>query len=196
MAILNISTPLYYRNIRLELLGEQHLDGLIQSTSDGELWQYHYAGAPEPKHTLDYIKTALNTSHRIAFAVIHQTHQQVIGTTSYYNIEPDIQRLEIGYTWYAQRYWRTDVNTTCKYVLLHYAFDVLNYQAVGWRTDALNIRSQQAIERLGATKDGVLRHFQARRDGSVRDTVMYSMLKQEWQNTHQVRLLNILHHQG
>lgn len=172
----------------LQPLSREHEQALQHAVADGQLWQLHYANLPQPEQMLDYIETALHTPDRVAFVVIDATTQTIIGSTSYYHIDETIQRLEIGYTWYAQSYWRTHINTACKYLLLHYAFDTLNCAVVGWRTDALNERSQRAIERLGAKKDGVLRHFQQRKDGSVRDTVMYSMLKDEWYHEHQQRL--------
>lgn len=158
----------------------QHEEGLREAAADGELWHIVYASVPEPHNTAAYIQTALNMPNRLAFAVIDELSGKVIGSTSYHDIVPAAARLEIGYTWYARRCWRSHVNTTCKYLLLRHAFETLNVQTVGWRTDILNTRSQQAIERLGAKKDGVLRGHQARRDGSVRDTVMYSMIREEW----------------
>jgi RimJ/RimL family protein N-acetyltransferase len=104
----------------------------------------------------------------------------LVGTTRYHDIVPAIDRLEIGYTWYAQRCQRTAVNTTCKLLLLGHAFDTLGCAVVGLRTDNFNFRSQRAIEGIGAKKDGVLRHHQARKDGTVRDTCLYSILKSEW----------------
>ncbi|MDO4641813.1 MAG: GNAT family protein [Neisseria sp.] len=167
--------------VRLEPLGPQHETGLRAAAADGELWQLVVATVPEPENTAAYIRNALAMPDRIAFAVIDETdNDRIIGSTSYCNIVQTAKRLEIGYTWYAQSYWRSRVNTTCKYLLLHHAFDTLNVQTVGWRADLINTRSQQAIERLGAKKDGVLRGFQTRRDGSIRDTVVYSMIREEW----------------
>ena len=166
--------------IRLEPLGLQHEAGLRQAAADGELWKLAVTSVPEPHETADYIRLALNTSNRLAFAVIDETNGEVIGNTSYHDILVNVGRLEIGYTWYAQSRWRSAVNTTCKYLLLCHAFDTLGAETVGWRTDNLNFRSQQAIERLGAKKDGVIRGQQMRRDGTVRDTVMYSLIRAEW----------------
>ncbi len=166
--------------IRLEPLGLQHETGLRQAAADGQLWQLAVTSVPEPDGTADYIRQALNTGNRIAFAVIDESSGEVIGSTSYHDILADVGRLEIGYTWYAQSRWRTAANTTCKYLLLCHAFDTLGAETVGWRTDNLNLRSQQAIERLGAKKDGVIRGQQMRRDGTVRDTVMYSLIRSEW----------------
>ena len=166
--------------IRLEPLGLQHEAGLRQAAADGELWKLAVTSVPEPHETADYIRLTLNTSNRLAFAVIDETNGEVIGSTSYHDILVNVGRLEIGYTWYAQSRWRSAVNTTCKYLLLCHAFDTLGAETVGWRTDNLNFRSQQAIERLGAKKDGVIRGQQMRRDGTVRDTVMYSLIRAEW----------------
>ena len=118
--------------------------------------------------------------NRFAFAVIEDATGTVLGSTSYHDILPAVRRVEIGYTWYAQRCQRTHINTTCKKLLLAHAFDTLGCHVVGWRTDNFNFRSQQAIERLGAKKDGVIRGHALRRDGTIRDTVMYSLRAGEW----------------
>lgn len=167
-------------HIRLEPLGWQHEAGLAQAAADGELWTLVSTSVPAPGQTADYIRTALDTPNRLAFAVIDETDNRVIGSTSYHDILPAERRLEIGYTWYGQSHWRSRVNTTCKYLLLCHAFETLGMQTVGWRTDNLNLRSQQAIKRLGAKKDGVIRGHHMRRDGSVRDTHMYSLIAAEW----------------
>ncbi len=166
--------------IRLEPLGSQHEAGLCAAAADGELWNLVFTSVPEPEHTAAYIQTALNNKARCAFAVIDEHSGQIIGSTSYHDILPAARRVEIGYTWYGQSHWRSHVNTTCKYLLLSHAFETLDCQTVGWRTDIINTRSQTAIERLGAQKDGILRGFQTRRDGSIRDTVFYSMICSEW----------------
>jgi N-acetyltransferase len=169
--------------VRLEPLRTEHAPGLAAAASDGQLWQIVVTSVPDPGDEIRYIETALrmrDEGTRLAFAVIDSATGEVIGSTSYHDIVPAIRRLEIGYTWYAQRCQRTAVNTTCKLLLMQHAFDTLGAQVVGWRTDGLNFRSQAAIERLGAHKDGTVRHHALRRDGSVRDTVMYSLLAHEW----------------
>ena len=118
--------------------------------------------------------------HRLAFAVMEEASGRVLGTTSYHDIVPALGRVEIGWTWYAQSVQRTHVNTVSKLMMMRHAFDTLGCALVGWRTDNYNFASQRAIERLGARKDGVLRHHAPRRDGTVRDTVMYSMAAGEW----------------
>jgi N-acetyltransferase len=169
--------------VRLEPLGMQHLDGLMQAAADGELWNLRFTSVPEPKNTAAYIEAALKgraEGHRLAFAVIEAASGDVIGSSSYHDILPAVSRLEIGYTWYAKRTQRTHVNTGAKLLLMTHAFETLGAQLVGWRTDNYNFASQRAIERLGAKRDGVIRHHHPRRDGTVRDTVMYSMTAGEW----------------
>jgi N-acetyltransferase len=169
--------------VRLEPLSRAHAAGLAAAAADGELWTLRVTSVPEPGGERDYIETALRMREegsRLAFAVIEAASGVVLGSTSFHDIVPAIRRLEIGYTWYARRVQRTAVNSTCKWLLMHHAFETLGAQLVGWRTDDQNFASQQAIERLGAKKDGVLRHHALRRDGTVRDTVMYSMTPDEW----------------
>ena len=171
------------RGIRLEPLTLDHEAGLRTTAADGQLWTIRVTGVPEPEQTRAYIETALQMREqgsRFAFAVIDEAGERVLGSTSYHDILPAVQRVEIGYTWYAQSVQRSHVNTTCKLLMMGHAFDTLGCAVVGWRTDNYNFASQRAIERLGAKKDGVIRHHQLRRDGTVRDTVMYSMLAGEW----------------
>ena len=160
-----------------------HETGLRAAAADGELWNLRITSVPEPDETRGYIETALKgfeEGHRLAFAVIEQTSGTVLGSTSYHDILSAVKRVEIGYTWYAKCVQRTHVNTTCKLLMLTHAFDTLGCNVVGWRTDNFNFASQRAIERLGAKKDGVIRGNVLRRDGTIRDTVMYSLHKGEW----------------
>lgn len=166
--------------VRLEPLGLQHEQGLGSAAADGELWNLAVTSVPDPDDTRSYIERALATQDRLAFVVCHATTGEVMGSSSYHDIVPAVDRLEIGYTWYAKRRQRSDINTRAKLLLMAHAFDQLGAKLVGWRTDHLNFASQAAIERLGARKDGTLRHHALRRDGSVRDTVMYSMTADEW----------------
>jgi RimJ/RimL family protein N-acetyltransferase len=169
--------------VKLTPLGLEHQAGLAAAAADGELWQLRVTSVPEPQQTRSYIETALrmrDEGHRLAFAVLDAQTDAVIGCTSYHDIVPALDRLEIGYTWYARSHQRSAVNTTAKWLLLQHAFETLGAQLVGWRTDNYNFASQAAIERLGARKDGVLRHHALRRDGTVRDTVMYSLSAGEW----------------
>jgi RimJ/RimL family protein N-acetyltransferase len=173
-------TTLEFNGVRLEPLGLAHADGLRAAASDGELWNLRITSVPEPDEVGAYIRAGLDTPNRLAFAVLDAGSGQVIGTTSYHDIMPAIDRVEIGYTWYAKSRQRSHVNTSCKLLLLSHAFDTLGCAVVGLRTDNFNHASQAAIERLGAKKDGVIRHHAPRRDGTVRDTVIYSIVRGEW----------------
>ena len=166
--------------IILEPLTPAHATDLVEACQDGALWQINETSVPKPDRVTDYINTADAMVNRQAFAVIDDRTGKAIGSTSFHDILPTTKRLEIGYTWYAKSYWRTHVNTTCKLMLLTHVFETLEYQTVGWRTDVDNHRSQQAIERLGAKKDGVIRGNRVRRNDVISDTVMYSMVCSEW----------------
>ena len=168
------------RDLALVPLSLEHEDGLRAAAADGELWKLRVTSVPEPENTRAYIETALKTPDRFAFAVTEAASGKVLGTSSFHDILPTVKRVEIGYTWYAAHCQRTHVNTTCKLLLLTHAFDVLGCNTVGWRTDNFNFASQRAIERLGAKKDGVIRGHAMRRDGTIRDTVMYSLRAGEW----------------
>ena len=171
------------RGVRLEPLALSHEAGLIAAATDGELWKIRVTSVPAPQEVRSYIETALlgrDQGHRFAFAVIDDETDKVLGTTSYHDIVPAIRRVEIGYTWYAKSMQRTHVNTSAKLLLLAHAFGTLACHVVGWRTDNFNFASQRAIERLVAKKDGVIRGHALRRDGTIRDTVMYSMRSGEW----------------
>lgn len=169
--------------VRLVPLGLEHEDGLRRAAADGALWNLRFTSVPEPEQTRAYIEAALQgrtQGHRFAFAVLDSASGEVIGCSSYHDIVPAVERLEIGWTWYAASRQRSAVNTTAKLLLMQHAFETLGARLVGWRTDNYNFASQRAIERLGARKDGVLRHHAMRRDGTVRDTVMYSLAAGEW----------------
>jgi RimJ/RimL family protein N-acetyltransferase len=167
--------------IRLEPLAHGHARGLLAAAQDGELWKLRVTSVPEPEQVSQYIATALEMRPaRMAWAVTDAASGRVLGTTSYHDIMPAIDRVEIGYTWYGKGSQRSHVNTTCKLMLLTHAFETLGCAVVGFRTDNFNHASQRAIERLGAKKDGVIRHHAVRRDGTVRDTVMYSIVRGEW----------------
>jgi RimJ/RimL family protein N-acetyltransferase len=176
-----LPTTLELNGVRLEPLAPHHAEGLRAAAADGELWKLRVTSVPEPNEVDGYIFKGIEMRPaRLAFAVVDIESGAVMGTTSYHDIVPAIARLEIGYTWYARSRQRSHVNTTCKLLLLTHAFETLGAALVGLRTDNYNHASQAAIERLGAKKDGVLRHHAQRRDGTVRDTVMYSMAAGEW----------------
>ena len=169
--------------VQLVPLGLEHEDGLKRAAANGELWNLRFTSVPEPEQTRAYIETALKgraDGHRLAFAVLDSASGEVVGCSSFHDIVPAVSRVEIGWTWYAKSVQRSAVNTTTKLLLMAHAFEALGAQLVGWRTDNFNHASQRAIERLGARKDGVIRHHALRRDGTVRDTVMYSLAAGEW----------------
>jgi len=169
--------------VRLEPLGLHHVEGLMRAAADGELWKIRVTSVPDPDDTRGYVERALKgfaEGHRLAFVVLDAASGDVIGSSSYHDIAPAVERLEIGYTWYAKSRQRTHVNASAKLLLMTHAFETLGAKLVGWRTDNFNFASQRAIERLGARRDGTIRHHALRRDGTVRDTVMYSMTVGEW----------------
>jgi RimJ/RimL family protein N-acetyltransferase len=190
-------TVLEGHGIRLEPLTLAHHDGLAAAAADGRLWELWYTTVPRPEEMTAYIASALQgqaDGHMIAWVVRDTRTGAVVGATRYHDIVRAIDRVEIGYTFYAQSRQRTGVNTTCKLLLLTHAFDTLGCKVVGLRTDGFNFRSQRAIEGLGAKKDGVIRHHAMRRDGSVRDTVIYSILAAEWTDVRRHLELRLARH--
>ena len=185
--------------VRLEPLALSHEEGLRAAAADGQLWTLRITSVPEPQDTRAYIENALKMRQegsRLAFAVVDDASGAVLGSTSFHDIVPALHRVEIGWTWYRQSVQRSHVNTTCKLLMMGHAFDTLGCAVVGWRTDNYNFASQRAIERLGAKKDGVIRHHQLRRDGTVRDTVMYSMTAGEWPEAKAQLLYLLERHNG
>jgi N-acetyltransferase len=171
------------RGVELTPMTLAHEAGLRAAAADGELWKLRVTSVPEPEGTRAYIELALamrQAGDRFPFAVIEQATGKVLGSTSYHDILPAVKRVEIGWTWYAKSVQRSHVNTSCKLLLMTHAFETLHCNVVGWRTDNFNFASQRAIERLGARKDGVIRGHALRRDGTIRDTVMYSLTAGEW----------------
>ncbi len=169
--------------VRLEPMRSGHAVNLAAAASDGALWNLRITSVPKPDEAAAYVNKALamhEAGTRLPFVVRELSGGKIIGSTSYHDIVPEINRVEIGFTWYAQSWQRTHVNTSCKLMLLRHAFDTLGCKVVGFRTDNFNFASQRAIERLGAKRDGVIRHHFLRRDGTVRDTVMYSITAGEW----------------
>lgn len=169
--------------VRLEPLGPHHCDALAAAASDGRLWELWFTSVPAPLEVPTYVDDALRgrrAGHMLPWAVRELATDTIVGSTRYHDVVAPIDRVEIGYTWYARSRQRSSVNTACKLLLLTHAFDTLGCRVVGLRTDNFNYASQRAIEALGARKDGVIRHHASRRDGSVRDTVMFSILATEW----------------
>jgi RimJ/RimL family protein N-acetyltransferase len=183
--------------LRLEPLTHDHHDELLAAAADGELWKLWFTSVPEPGLTREYIAAALagqEAGHMLPWAVRELASGRVIGSTRYHDMVTAVDRVEIGYTWYGKSWQRSHVNTTCKLLLLAHAFDALGCRVVGLRTDTFNFASQRAIEGLGAKKDGILRHHQARRDGTVRDSVMYSILATEWRDVRRHLELRLARH--
>ena len=167
--------------IRLEPMSLDHVDALKAAAADGELWNLRVTSVPTPEDTRGYVERALAMKDRLPFVVVDlEDENRIVGSSSYHDILPVVDRVEIGWTWYAKSVQRSHVNTSAKLLLLVHAFETLGAKVVGWRTDNYNFASQKAIERLGAKKDGVIRHHAVRRDGTVRDTVMYSVTAGEW----------------
>lgn len=181
--IFPIPVTLEGHGVRLEPLTAAHEAPLAAAAADGELWKLWFTSVPAPGETSQYIESALAglaAGQMLPWAVRELSTGLIAGTTRYHDIVAPVDRVEIGWTWYGARWQRSRVNTACKLLLMTHAFDALGCAVIGLRTDIFNTRSQQAIEALGANRDGVLRHYMARRDGSGRDTVMYSILRAEW----------------
>jgi RimJ/RimL family protein N-acetyltransferase len=169
--------------VRLEPLAPEHAPALAEAAADGRLWELWYTSVPAPGGFEAYVADALagqRAGHMLPWAVRDLSDGLIVGSTRYHDIVAAIDRVEIGYTWYAASRQRSHVNRACKRLLLGHAFEALGCAVVGLRTDNFNHRSQRAIEALGAKRDGVLRHHAPRRDGSARDTVLYSILAHEW----------------
>lgn len=171
--------------VRLEPLVSEHVDALKRAAADGNLWELWFTSVPKLEDTAKYIDDALAgqaAGHMLPWAVRDLATGEIVGSTRYHDIDAVIDRVEIGYTWYSKSRQKTHINTACKILLLSHAFDTLGCAVVGFRTDNFNVASQRAIAALGAKKDGVLRHQKARRDGTVRDTWMFSILETEWRD--------------
>ena len=183
--------------VRLEPMTRNHRDDLVAAASDGKLWELWYTTVPSPDEAAAYIDTALkgqDAGHMLPWVVRELGSGRIAGTTRYHDIVTQVERVEIGYTWYAASWQRSHVNTACKLLLLGHAFDTLGCKVVGLRTDNFNFASQRAIAALGAKLDGVLRHHQARRDGTARDSVMYSILDSEWRDVKRHLALRLARH--
>jgi len=169
--------------VRLEPLRAEHEPALAAAAGDGALWELWYTSVPSPAETKDYIEVALTRQREgkmLSWAVRDVASDRIVGSTRFHDVVAAIDRVEIGYTWYAKSLQRSHVNTSCKLLLMTHAFEDLGCKVVGFRTDKFNFASQRAIEALGARKDGLIRHFSTRRDGSARDVVMYSIIASEW----------------
>lgn len=184
--------------VHLEPLTLAHAPALAKAAADGRLWELWYTSVPRAEDVEQYVTTALEgqeAGHMLPWAVRDVATNTIAGTTRYHDIVMPVDRVEIGWTWYGESWQRTHVNTSCKLLLLAHAFDVLGCAIVGLRTDNFNFRSQRAIAALGAKLDGVVRHHQARRDGTVRDSVIYSILRAEWPDVKRHLELRLTRHQ-
>ena len=169
--------------VRLEPLAAEHHDALQAAAADGKLWELWFTSVPAPGETREYMEKAFEgkaAGHMLPFAVRELSSGSIVGSTRYHDMIAAADRVEIGYTWYAKRWQKTHVNGACKLLLLSHAFERLGCKVVGLRTDNFNFASQRAIAALGAKLDGVIRHHQPRRDGTVRDSYLYSILAHEW----------------
>ena len=169
--------------VRLEPLELHHEQDLADAAADGKLWELWFTAVPAPAETKPYVELALTRQREgrmLPWAVRNLGSGTIVGSTRFHDIHPEIDRVEIGYTWYAKRWQRSHVNTSCKLLLMTHAFETLGCKVVGFRTDKFNFASQRAIEALGAKRDGLIRHFSTRRDGSARDVVIYSIIASEW----------------
>jgi N-acetyltransferase len=167
----------------LEPLAREHEAGIKAAAADGELWNLWYTSVPAPDRTAAWIDAALDMRERLgalAFVVREAATGDIVGSTRYFNVDATNRRLEIGHTWYAKRAQRTAVNTEAKLLLLTHAFEALDCIAVEFRTSFFNFASREAIARLGAKQDGILRHHQILPDGTLRDTVVFSIVAPEW----------------
>jgi RimJ/RimL family protein N-acetyltransferase len=170
-------------HVALEPLCLDHVPALEAAAADGELWRLWFTSAPAPGQARGYVEHALRgqaEGSMLPFAVREKASGAIVGTTRYYDVVPELPRLAIGYTWYARRWQKSHINTACKRLLLQHAFESVGCVAVEFHTDHRNLDSQRAIERLGAHRDGVLRAHRRRPDGSLRNTVCYSILAGEW----------------
>jgi len=169
----------------LEPLSLDHVPALEAAAADGELWNLTVTSVPPPGQARGYVEKALQGQAdglMLPFAVREAGSGDIVGSTRYYEIDTELPRLAIGYTWYAKRWQKSHLNTACKRLLLEHAFEALDCVAVAFHTDERNEDSQRAIERLGAQREGVLRAHKRRTDGSLRDTVCFSIVADEWPN--------------
>jgi len=169
--------------VALEPLTLDHAPALEAAAADGELWKLWFTSAPAPGEAAAYIAKALQGHQAglmLPFAVREKSSGEIVGTTRFYDSIPDPRRIAIGYTWYAKRWQKSHLNTACKRLLLQHAFETLGCVAVEFHTDHRNLDSQRAIERLGARREGVLRQHKRRPDGTLRDTVCFSVIDSEW----------------
>ena len=170
------------RHVQLEPLAPSHHDALVEAASDGALWKLWYTSVPAPEAMGAWLEAALamRAQQALTFVMRDLRDGSIVGSTRYFHVDPVNRRLEIGHTWHALRAQRTGINTEAKLLLLGHAFEALQCIAVEFRTHWMNQQSRAAIARLGAKQDGVLRNHQRMADGSLRDTVVFSIIESEW----------------
>ena len=171
------------RHATLLPLAREHEAAVKAAAADGELWRLWYTSVPSPENTSSWIDAALamrENQGAMPFVIRDNATGEVVGSTRYFNVDAVHRRLEIGHTWHAKRAQRTAINTECKLMLLTHAFEALGCIAVEFRTHFFNFRSREAIERLGAKQDGILRNHHIMPDGTLRDTVVFSIIAGEW----------------
>lgn len=169
--------------VLLKPLEKQDVAGILAAGSYPEIWTHLSTNIEKEKDVHNFVDKALHEkvlNKEFPFVIVDKKSGEIIGSTRFMDIGKSHQRLEIGFTWLTPAYWRTTVNTNCKYLLLSYCFEVLGLRRVQIKTDHENTRSQKAIERIGAVKEGILRNHMIRKDGTTRHTVMYSVIKEDW----------------
>lgn len=169
--------------VQLRLIAHEDVKGILEAAKDPTIWVHMSDTLLTEEAVLQYVENAVReheSDQAYKLMIICKETGKIIGSTTLFDISLQHKRLEIGYTWITPAYWRTNINTNCKYLLLTYCFEQLGLQRVQIKTDHENIRSQKAIERLGATKEGILRNHMIRKNGTIRHTVMYSIVQEEW----------------
>lgn len=182
LSLSDLRPTLIARAVRLEPLAREHREGLARAADQAEIWEHMPASAAGDDFAawFDQALELALTGREAVWAVRTSADGEIVGSTRYLAIEPAHRRLEIGHTWYAPQVWATQVNPACKLALLRYAFESLGFNRVELKTDSRNLRSQAAIAKLGAVREGVFRAHMVRRDGSLRDSVYFSIVRDEW----------------
>lgn len=171
--------------VQLRPVQIEDMEGIATAAKYPEIWEHMSVSLTTNEDIQQYIKDAIKereANQSYMFVIVYKATNQIIGSTSFLDIAENHKRVEIGSTWITPKYWRTDVNTNCKFLLLKYCFEEMELNRVQIKTGHENFQSQKAIERLGATKEGILRNHMIRKEGKIRHTVMYSIIKEEWQD--------------
>ncbi|WNS73627.1 GNAT family protein [Bacillus sp. DTU_2020_1000418_1_SI_GHA_SEK_038] len=169
--------------VLLREMNQNDVEGIYEASQDELIWKHMTLNIATKGDAVEFVEIALSLKEQgteYPFVIIDQKTKEIIGSTRFLDLHLEHKRLEIGYTWLNPKYWRTSINTNCKYLLLEYCFEKLNLHRVQLKTDHENFRSQKAIERIGGKKEGILRNHMIRQDGTARHTVMYSITHEEW----------------